>query len=228
MQGREPSPASRSKRGGMQRVLIVRVTVILAVLGACTSSAREGGEAPGRDPVHEGRLIRQEVRVTRDARRGPQPCRPGNVAQQVVDFFSAVNRGASSRITEFFTPQLGWYSVTEGNPRAGGRHFVAREPAELRTYFRGRIREHELLHLIEIDVDYERAGNLGHVAYSLRRTADDLAGYALEAGGKGAIDCDSGGIAVWSMAQGREPLPFGGLCPGEPEPPHVAIACARA
>jgi hypothetical protein len=70
-------------------------------------------------------------------------------------------------------------------------------------------------------------GNLGQVAYTLRRTADDLAAYAREAGGKGAIDCDTGGIAVWSMAQGHEPLPFGDLCLGEPQPPHVAIACAR-
>jgi hypothetical protein len=211
----------------MQRVSILHMSAILALLAACSSGARPGADTPGEAPANARRSIWQEVRITRDSGRGPPSCHPENVGELVVDFFGAVNRGEVDRIIDFFTPQVGWYSVTEGNPHAGGRHFVAYEPAELRRYFRERVGEHEHLLLLEIDVDYERAGNLGHVAYDLRRTADDLAKYAVEAGGKGAIDCDTGRIAVWSMAQGPEPLLTGGLCPGDPIPPDVAIACAR-
>ncbi len=82
------------------------------------------------------------------------------------------------------------------------------------------------MNLITIDVDYERPGNLGYVAYSIHRTADDLEGYSPKLGGKGAIDCASGRIAVWSLAQGRKPV-IGNLCPGETDIPTIALACAR-
>ncbi|MQB01234.1 MAG: hypothetical protein GEU78_13235 [Actinobacteria bacterium] len=127
----------------------------------------------------------------------------------------------------FFTENFEWYSATEGNPRNGGRHFVAYHRAKLQAYFLERISHDERMYLLEIDVGYERARNLGHVAYNLLRTADDLTEYAAEAGGKGAIDCDSGRIEVWSMAQGPKPQPVGDLCPEEPVPPDIAIACAR-
>lgn len=175
----------------------------------------------------DGQLVSQEIRVTRDTSRGPDYCHPENVGSLVANFFAAVNGGEADRVTDSFTSELGWYSVTEGNPRNGGRHFVAYEPSKLRTYFEDRVSHNERMYLIEIDVAYERAGNLGHVAYSLLRSGDDLTEYAAEAGGKGAIDCKSGRIEVWSMGQGPKPQPIGDLCPGEPDPPQIAIACAR-
>lgn len=124
-------------------------------------------------------------------------------------------------------PEQGWYSVTEDNPGDGGRHFVTGDSDELREYFDRRIAQNERIYLLEIDVAYERARDVAHVAYNLLRTADDLTGYAEEAGGKGAIDCDSGRIKVWSMAQSPRPGFVGDLCPGNPRPPTTALACAR-
>ncbi|HEX2049182.1 MAG TPA: hypothetical protein VHJ34_00955 [Actinomycetota bacterium] len=129
---------------------------------------------------------------------------------------------------KYVSPERGWYSVTEQNSRDGGRHFVARNADELREYFHERVRQEERIYLVEIDVEYERARNVAHVAYGFHRTALDLGDYAPESVGKGAIDCDSGLISVWSMAQGDEPVPLGGLCPGEPDLPSVVLACARS
>jgi hypothetical protein len=214
------------------RTVVVAAAVVLA---ACTSDepisspsvAGQPRSAQTSTPTESG-SVTQEVRVSRDTRRGPEACHPENVGSLVVDFFGAVNRGEAHRVTDFFTRELGWYSVTEGNPRNGGRHFVAYKPSRLQTYFVGRVSHDERMYLIEIDVAYERAGDLAHVAYGLLRSADDLTKYAAEAAGKGAIDCESGRITVWSMAQGPESQPIGGLCPGKPDPPHTAIACARA
>jgi hypothetical protein len=169
----------------------------------------------------------QHIRVTRDADRGPPTCPPQRVGATVTGFFGAINRGDAARAIDFLAPELRWYSVTEGNRRKGGRHFVARDSNTLRDYVRERVNMNERMFLLEIEVDYEHTRDLGHVAYNLLRIADDLNAYAAKAGGKGAIDCDSGRIVVWSMAQGPKPLVVGELCPGQPDPPKIALACTR-
>lgn len=213
------------------RHLPLHALVAVVLLGSCNPSGPQAADrAADREqpsPSLDGRPGSQKPRVTRDLARGPEACHPGNVGRHVTKFLDAVNRGRTERVTDFFTRNLGWYSVTEGNPRNGGRHFVAYEPSKLEAYFEQRASLNERMYLLEIDVAYERPGNLGHVAYSLLRTADDLGQYAAEAGGKGAIDCTSGRIAVWSVAQSRKRVQGGGLCPGRPDPPDVAIACAR-
>lgn len=211
------------------RILASAATTIL-MLGACTSAADTASKHPTPHPSTPSTgatAARQETRVTRDSHRGPRACRPQQVGETVIGFFDAINRGDAEGAIDYLTPELGWYSMTEGNPRKGGRHFVAHDSDKLRDYFHRRVSISERMYLLEIDVDYERARDLGHVAYNLLRTAEDLTEYAAEAGGKGAIDCDSGRIAVWSMAQGPKPLHVGDLCPGNPHPPAIAIACAR-
>lgn len=208
---------------------LTRVAIVL-VLGGCTSAPGATDAASPRPSSPSGNLDTRAsgVRVTRDDTTAPLNCTPGNVGRRVTGFFEAVNRGDVAAIMGTFTKKNGWYSVTEGDPRNGGRHFVAYRPAKLRSYFKERIRQRERMHLVEIDVEYDRSDpNLGHVAYTLIRSADDLGRYAKRAVGKGAIDCRSGQIAVWSMAQGQQPVP-GDLCPGEPDPPQIAIACGRA
>jgi hypothetical protein len=183
-----------------------------------------GGDATSAPPVQ------QTVLVTRDADRGPKGCHPENVGQLVVDFFTAVNRRQPERVTDIFTPQLGWYSITEYSPKTGKRHFVAYAPAKLQRYFEGRISKNERLYLLEMDVAYERSRKLGHISYVLRRTGDDLDRYGDVATGKGAIDCETGRIAVWSMAHDSrhtDDAPAA-LCPGDAEPPNVAVVCSRA
>jgi hypothetical protein len=177
-------------------------------------------------PPEAGSTSRPQVKVTRNTAEGPERCSPSQVGRTVTNLFAALNRGDVDVALDAFTDKLGWYSVTEGNPDKRGRHFVAYEPGKLRSYFKDRIGHNERMYLVEIDVGYERPGNLGHVAYDILRSADDLKGYASNAHGKGAIDCDTGRIAVWSMAHGKKATP-GSLCPGEPDPPGVAIVCAR-
>jgi hypothetical protein len=146
----------------------------------------------------------------------------------VINFFAAINEGDANRAIDYVAPHLGWFSVTEGNPRDGGRHFVARDSETLRDYFNRRVTMNERIHLVEIDVDYERARNVGHVQYVIGRTAHDLRAYGDTAHGKGAIDCDEGKIAVWSMGQAKDILRgIRRICPGDPSPPRIAIVCAR-
>lgn len=211
------------------RVLATAATTLL-LAGACISVADTEADQPVVVPSTPSARVstaNQEIRVTRDSQRGPQPCRPRQVGETVTGFFNAINRGDAEEAIDYLTSELGWYSITEGNPRDGGRHFVAYNSDELRDYLHRRVSVDERVYLLEIDVDYEPARAIGHVAYSLLRTAEDLTDYAAEAGGKGAIDCDSGRIAVWSMGQGLKPLSVGELCPGEAAPPQLAIACAR-
>jgi hypothetical protein len=147
----------------------------------------------------------------------------------VVGFFAAINEGAVEA-SRFFAPDMEWYSVTGWSRAAGKRHFVSNgyDPEKLESYFQRRAEQQERVHLLEMDVAHEAARDIGHVAYTLERTADDFPhSYPLVIG-KGAIDCDTGRIAVWSMSHDTRFQTAPALCPGEAEPPEVAIVCARA
>jgi hypothetical protein len=171
----------------------------------------------------------QRVRVTRDRQRGPQSCSPQEVGELVVDFFAAFNEGVVEA-SSFFAPDMEWYSISEWNREGGKRHFVSYgyEPETLESYFQRRAKQHEQLRLLEIDVIYERERNLGHVVYALERTADDLPSSDPIVNGKGAIDCETGTIAVWSMSHDTRWQRAPDICPGNAEPPEIALACVRA
>jgi ketosteroid isomerase-like protein len=202
--------------------------VLILLLGGCSTDLPDEPIAGGkRDiPLVAGSTSPSQVKVTRTTTEGPERCSSSQVGETVTNFFAALNRGDVHAVMDAFTDKLGWYSVTEGDPDKRGRHFVSYNPTKLRSYFKDRVRHNERLYLLEIDVAYERPGNLAHVAYDILRSADDLKGLAPNAIGKGAIDCDTGRITVWSMAHRQESTP-GSLCPGEPDPPTVAIVCAR-
>ena len=225
----EPMGPTRSTTPRVETRIFAGAAATLLILGACTSGPDSVGDRPGPEAsdTTEASAVKQQIRVTRDTDRGPEVCRPQQVGETVVDHFDAINEGDADRAMNFVTPERGWYSVTEGNPRDQGRHFVARDSGKLRDYLHERVRQEERIYLVEIDVDYERASNIAHVAYGFHRTALDLADYAPEGGGKGAIDCDTGLISVWSMAHRNEVVPLGDLCPGGSDPPRIALACAR-
>lgn len=207
------------------------MVVVFALQPACTEAPflETGSSDPVTTASPRARVDAQQVLVTRDGQRGPATCRPQEVGELVVEFFAAINDGAIDTAS-FFAPDMEWYSITEWSRDSGKRHFVSYgyEPERLGSYFQRRIRQHEQLHLLEIDVAYERARNLGHVAYAIERTADDLPSSEPIVIGKGAIDCDTGTIAVWSMSHDTRFQRAPAMCPGEAEPPRVAIACARA
>ena len=224
----EPIRPERSTTFRVDTRILAGAATTLLILGACTSGADTVNNRPApeaSDPTSG--TATQQIRVTRDTDRGPDVCHPRQVGETVVKHFEAINQRDTDRAMNHVAPQLGWYSVTEGNPRDGGRHFVTRDSDKLREYFDRRIAQNERIYLLEIDIAYERARDIAHVAYNLLRTADDLTDYAKEAGGKGAIGCDNGRIAVWSMGQGPRPQLVGDLCPENPHPPKTALACAR-
>ena len=207
------------------------MVVVLALQPACDGAARL--ETGSSDPVTTAspnkRVDAQQVRVTRDGQRGPATCSPQEVGELVVEFFGAINDGAIDTAS-FFAPDMEWYSISEWSRDSRKGHFVSYgyEPEKLGSYFQRRIRQHEQLHLLEIDVIYEHQRNLGHVSYAIQRTADDLNTSHQIVLGKGAIECDTGRIAVWSMSHDARFQRVPALCPGEAKPPRIAIACARA
>jgi hypothetical protein len=165
------------------------------------------------------------VAVTRDDASLLDGCRPRPLARRIAAFFDAFNRGDPSAAS-FVDPSRGWYSVTDGHPR---RHFVTSSRAGLVEYFARRHRHGERLRLEQVDVSF--GNGLGHIAYVLERRADDLrrlgiAGTA--AHGKGAVDCESGRIILWSMGMpagdGHEAFE---LCPPPRKPSRAIVACAR-
>lgn len=203
---------------------------VLALQPACDAAASSRAEPASPTATSSTTTPRpsQTVRVTRDDHSGPETCRPLKVGELIVSFFGAFNEGAVDAAA-YFSPEMQWYSVSEWTRARGKRHFVSYgyDPAKMHSYFQRRASHNEHLRLFEIDVDFEQERNLGHVGYSLARTADDLPRSRPIAMGKGAIDCDSGTIAVWSMSHDVRFQRLPGLCPGRPQSRREALACTR-
>jgi hypothetical protein len=205
------------------------MVLVVALQPACDDSARP--ETKLSNPVatvSPSADVTTHVRVTRDGEDAPTSCTPQQVGELVVGFLAAINEDAVEA-SRFFASDMEWYSVTEWTPDAGKRHFVINgyDSEKLESYFRRRAKQHERVHLLEIDVAYEPSRNLGHVAYALERTADDLPDSDPIVIGKGAIDCATGTIAVWSMSHDTRFQRAPALCPGDARPPRIAIACTR-
>jgi hypothetical protein len=195
--------------------------VVCFALGACDSDW-----PPRRRADH--------VVVTRDSPELPSGCRPRPVAARIEAFLGAFNRGDGSA-ARFAAPELaphgGWYSVTEGHPRRGGRHFMAERQSELVRYFIGRHRHGERMRLLEVTVGF--ANGLGHIEFRVERRADDLRGLGIRtnvAYGKGALRCADGKIIAWSMgmpAGRRDPYADHEICPRPIARVTAIVACAR-
>lgn len=124
----------------------------------------------------------------------------------VDEFVAALNGGDLDRLDELFAPAgegWVWYFV---NDRAGRRlGSAARRRDTLRSYFAGRIAQHETLRVLRF-VESEN----GNFSFVLQRRADDLrAGRPVERGGKGWVSCASGKIGVWGVGGAPAPATFG-------------------
>jgi hypothetical protein len=164
------------------------------------------------------------VVVTRSDPSLPGGCRPHEVALRIAAFFDAFNRGDPGAV-EFIAPSGGWYSVSDGRRR----HFVAYSRRGLPAYFARRHRQGERMQLEEVDVSF--GNGLGHIAYLIDRRAVDLRRLGITgttAIGKGAVNCETGQIVVWSMGMpagdGHEAFE---LCPPPRTPSGAIVACAR-
>ena len=170
----------------------------------------------------------QQVRVVGREHLGPTECGPERVARLVGEWFEAVNNGRPD-VSSTFSSQMEWFTVTDRTRETRRRHIVIRgyDVSKLREYFQGRIDQHERLVLLEIEVKHDPARNLGHLAFTLQRRADDLPGPGRLAHGKGAVECGSGRIVVWSMSDEGGPRSAPDICPGNPTPPRIVLACGR-
>jgi hypothetical protein len=203
----------------------VTAVVACACLGGCAAGEdvsrgdreRVAGVVAEREPA--ARIV-----VTRDDPDLPAGCRPRALARRIAAFFDAFNRGDPSAV-DFVDPSEGWYSVSDGR----GRHFVTYSKSGLPEYFARRHRHGERLRLLEVDVSYARG--LGHMAYLVERRADDLARLGIvgtTAVGKGALDCRTRKIVVWSMGMpAGERFARFAVCPRPRTRTGATVACAR-
>jgi hypothetical protein len=214
-----------------------------------------GGEASG-SATQPDREPTTKVIVTSDDASLPDGCRPRQIAELVIAFVDAFNRGDQERLSRIFFISEGpsppdfseegyypwsWYSVSEVG--AGGRiedGFVTYDQGELLRYFAERHSQGERLELIKVSSTQTgllgEEGNVG-IVFVLTRDAEDLepglGGPARIAFGKGAINCESQRIFVWSMEMRvgdtrseREAASW--LCTDPPgwRPGAAVVACA--
>lgn len=212
--------------------------VAVAVLGAgCQGAATEtpGERSPSGATSFETAAEQPGVLITRDERSFPRPCRALHAARMTMDFLDAVEDGDTDRIEGFFSEdEFQWYSVTEGNPREGGRHHAVRDRDDLAAYFEARFAAGESMELTSLRITFDPRRDLGHMNFVVRRTADDLAGLGIRgdvATGKAGIDCGDGKIIAWSMGMATGAGRGGKtLCPAGPDgnPEGLPVACADA
>jgi hypothetical protein len=144
----------------------------------------------------------------------PEPARSETCTERratavVSTFLAAFNSGDARAAVAIMDPRSGphdirprgWYSITEGDRRAGGRHhaFFTRPP--LRAYFAARHRRHETLQLVSLEAT--ASGRRADLQFRVRRRATDLRRIGVDesrfASGKAALWCGRRKIFVWSM-----------------------------
>ncbi len=149
------------------------------------------------------------VVVQGEAVGAPQGCSAQDVAYRVMSFTDAVNHGNPNVVIDFFGHDeelFQWYSMTLVKSGKVENHFVAYTLDELKGYFTERYKQHELLHLSQIQVNsWEAERGLVHFGpITLLRSADDLqpspSRTVYTAEGKGAFHCKEQKFAVLSLA----------------------------
>jgi hypothetical protein len=196
-----------------------------AALAGC---ATDSSEPPAGASGAEVAPAVSSVLVTRDDPALPPACRPRALALRIGDFFDAFNRGGPSA-ARFVAPERapngGWYSVSEGR----ARHFVAYDRAKLARYFARRHDHGERMRLLELAVGF--ANGLGHIEFRVDRRADDLRRLGVVgtiAHGKGAVDCSTRQVVVWSMGMPTRRVPDFLVCRRRAAARHArTVACAR-
>jgi hypothetical protein len=212
-----------------------RVTALLA--SACLTGCAADAGAPRNDPQQAARAGSEpalgkpaRVVVTRDDSGLPPGSRPRPLARRIDSFLDTFNSGdpsAARFVAPERAPHGGWYSVTD----AGSRHFVATDRTTVARYFARRHAHGERLRLLELTVGF--SSGIGHIEFRLDRRADDLRRHGITttiAWGKGAVDCSTGQIVVWSLgmhAGRRDPHAGFEICPRPRRATAAILACAR-
>jgi hypothetical protein len=116
-------------------------------------------------------------------------------------FVAAYSHGQVVRLVDAFWAPSGrflWFSTGPPGKRLGR---PAYDRSTLAAYFRGRVRAHERLRLIELRAGYDAARDLVHFSGKLVRTADERPPPRTPHDFKGAADCVNAKprLIVWSM-----------------------------
>ncbi len=128
----------------------------------------------------------------------PAHCQPKAVQEAVESFVSAFNSGKQGALDATIArePKFEWYSVSspQGSQRMDDE---SRDRATLLEYFSQRHELHERLSPTSFSSKYESRRNIANFEFRIRRAADDVK--VEERRGKGAYDCETRSIMVWSM-----------------------------
>ncbi len=201
-------------------VYVLWVSLFALMLSACAGLSQVSIYVPQVQKTSPT----QEVIVTYEDNVTSDRCDPTEVAELVVDFLNALNRGNREEITRFFGGNFQWYSVGEYNTQdaqfirrisyvveesntGGGTTSGPRDEIieQLLDYFAERHEQHEQMQLLEI----ASIGGGGDISYKIQRRADDLDvelwGPDFMAEGKGVVDCENQTVDVWSMAMNTPP-----------------------
>jgi len=249
----------RATSGFLMKTATLSILAFLFLLSGCEEDRDTGGShSAGGDSLGEPVDYRQPTRVivTSDDASLPDGCHPRQVADLVISFIEAFNKGDQTVLSQvFFLSEApsppdyadsaydlwSWYTVGEIDP--GGRivdGFVTYDQGELLDYFATRHKQGERLRLMKVSLT--QAGVLGKddnvgFIYVLNRNARDLepglGGTAHIASGQGSINCTNRRIFTWRMDmkvgdQRSSHEATNWLCKDPPgwKPVKAVVACA--
>jgi len=249
----------RAISGFLMKTATLSILAFLLFLFGCEEDRNTGGSHSANAERPGGLVAYQQptrVIVTSDDTSLPDGCHPRQVANLIISFVDAFNKGDQAVLSQvFFVSEApsppdysdsaydlwSWYTVGEIEP--GGRivdGFVTYDQGELLDYFAKRHRQGEQLRLLKVSLTQTgllgEDDNVGFI-FVLNRYAGDLepglGGPAHIALGQGAINCTNQRIFTWRMdmrvgdqRSNREATNW--LCkdPSDWKPGKAVVACA--
>lgn len=197
---------------------VLLLLLMLGMVFALALGAREI-DAGGRAGVLNASTLAkpgQRVVVTRDSRALPPGCRPRQAASVVTRFLTTFSRGDPRRMRALLAPErvaaspgeelFHWYSVTEGTPSQGGRHFVAYTLHQFLGYVADRRAAAERMRLLSVAVLMPSATTVAINFVATRHATDipdGMGGLAGVIHGKGGMNCSSQTLYFWSAGMSR-------------------------
>lgn len=181
--------------------LALTITVILIATACNAENALSPTEiTPGADEPSTTVEVTEAVASSVDVEPTPaERCSEQLTGDTVESFIAAYTSGEPDLTNRFFANEdkFQWYSEPPDRLQE-----AARDRATLDQYLSARHADGDRLQLVELNHNGYRAfDKTGHFDFAVRRNeVDDVIG-------KGAIDCLSGGIIVWSL--GPNPGPTG-------------------
>lgn len=203
----------------------ILAAVSLLLLAGCSGSMASQAEA-------------QEIIVVRDNPALPEGCSPTEVAQLIMSFLDAYNRGDREQLADFFPSTFEWYSdtIVDSAEDDDKRSFDFSFRNRLLDYVAERHQHGDRLQLVAVNVAGPGWHGGADIAFTLTREANDVRrgpeGRERYAVGGGAIRCQSQKIWAWGMGTAPPDFPESDLshvCPVPPDgaPENAVVACAR-